>query len=276
FNHRSPTPATGPTTGSSAPILGPGGGGEGAGARPGERGGGDGGGGAGEGVGAGLGLGEGDDVADGGGAGEEHVEAGEAEGEAAPRGGAVGQAPEEEAEAVLGLLGADAEGLEDAALDVGAVDTDAARPELVAVEDQVVGAGGGLLGGVREGVGPLAGGGGERVVGRVPAAGLLVPLEPGELGDRGEGAPAPGDQAALGGQPDPQVAEDGLGHRGAVGGDQQQVARPGPGDLAQGVAFGVGEELVQGRAQPLGLDRDPGQALGPPGPGLGGGGGGVR
>src|SRR4030095_16791920 len=146
-----------------------------------ERGGGEGGGGAGEGVGAGLGLGEGEAVGEGGGAGEEHVEAVEAEGEAAVRGGAVGQAPEEEAEAVLGLLGADGEGLEDAALDVGAVDTDAARPELVAVEDQVVGAGGGLLGGVHEGVGPLGGRGGEGMGGRVPAAGPALHTPPSEL-----------------------------------------------------------------------------------------------
>jgi hypothetical protein len=170
-------------------------------------------------------------------------------------GGAVGQALEEEAEAVLGLLGPDAEGLEHAALDVGAVDTDAARPELVAVEDQVVGAGGGLLGGVHEGIGPLGGRGGEGMVGRVPAAGLLVPLEHGELGHPHERPAALGDlvfAGPVGGQPDPQVAQDGLGDRGAVGGQQQQVARPGAGGLQQAVALGVGEELAQGRAQACG------------------------
>ena len=65
-----------------------------------------------------------------------------------------------------------------------------------------------------------------------------------------------------------QIAEDGLGDRGAVGGQQQQVARPGAGGLAQALALGVGEELVKGRAQAVGLDRDPGQALGPAGLGL--------
>src|SRR4029453_17439838 len=101
LNHHPLTPATDPPAGWSASVLGLGGRVEGAEADLGELGGGDGGGGAGEGVGAGLGLGEGDDLADGGGAGQEHVEAVEAEGEAAVRGGAEGEALEEEPEAVL-------------------------------------------------------------------------------------------------------------------------------------------------------------------------------
>jgi hypothetical protein len=86
------------------------------------------------------------------------------------------------------------------------------------------------------------------VVGRVPAAGLLVPLEHGELGHPHERPPAVGDEAALGGQAGSEITEDGLGHRGAVGGDQEQVARLGAGDLAQGVAHrapgleGAGED----------------------------------
>src|SRR4029450_4736093 len=82
--------------------------------------------------------------------------------------------------------------------------------------------GGGLLGGLHEGVGPLGGGGGEGVVGRVPALGLLVPLEHGEVGDPDERPPALGDEAALGGQAGPEVAEDELGRRG-----------PGPGRRAR-------------------------------------------
>ena len=51
---------------------------------------------------------------------------------------AVAERPEQEAEALLGLLVGDAERLEDAALDVRAVDPDAPRTELPAVQDEVV------------------------------------------------------------------------------------------------------------------------------------------
>src|SRR3954452_8592329 len=99
----------------------------------------EGGGSAGEGVGARLGLGEGDDLADVLLAGEEGGEAVDAEGEAGVGRCAVAEGLEQEPELELGLLPPDAEQVEDARLDVGPVDPDAARTELPAVEGEVVG-----------------------------------------------------------------------------------------------------------------------------------------
>ncbi len=85
------------------------------------------------------GLGKGDDLAQAGGAGEDHDDAVQAEGDAAVRGGAVFEGVEEEAEALVGFGVGHAEGVEDLLLDVLAVDTDAARAELGAVQHDVVG-----------------------------------------------------------------------------------------------------------------------------------------
>jgi hypothetical protein len=93
----------------------------------------EGGGGAAHEVGAGLGFGEGDDVADVGGAAEEHDDAVDAEGEAAVGGGAELEGVEEEAEAALLGLGVDAEEGEDLLLDVHAVDTDGAAADFAAI-----------------------------------------------------------------------------------------------------------------------------------------------
>ena len=87
------------------------------------------------------GLGEGDDFAEAGGAGEDHDDAVEAEGDAAVWRRAVLERVEEEAEARLGFFVGHAEGAEDFRLHVLAVDTDGAGAELGAVEDDVVGEG---------------------------------------------------------------------------------------------------------------------------------------
>ena len=93
----------------------------------------------GEGVGARLGLGEGDDLADVLLAGQQGDQPVDAEGEAGVGRGAVAEGVEQEPELGLRLLGGDAEQREDPLLDVGAVDPDAARAQLPAVEHQVVG-----------------------------------------------------------------------------------------------------------------------------------------
>src|SRR5665213_1088738 len=72
------------------------------------------------------GLGEGDDFAERGGAGEDHDDAVEAEGDAAVRGGAVFERVEEEAETGLRFLVGQAERAEDFCLHILPVDTDGA------------------------------------------------------------------------------------------------------------------------------------------------------
>ena len=69
---------------------------------------------------------------------EQHADAVPAERDAAVRRRAVLERLEQEAELVLRLLRRDAEQVEDPALHVGAVDTDAAAADLVAVADDVV------------------------------------------------------------------------------------------------------------------------------------------
>ena len=93
----------------------------------------------------------------------------------------VAEGLEEEAELLLGLLGAEAEHLEDLGLDVGAVDTDRAAADLVAVEDQVVGLGEHLARVLVEERDVLGARHREGVVRRDPAA--LGLLEEREVGD---------------------------------------------------------------------------------------------
>src|SRR5690606_12991237 len=116
---------------------------------------------------AATGLREGDDLADRVGTREQRDRAVPAERDAAVRRRAVLERVEQEAELLLGLLGADAHDLEDALLHVLAVDTDRAATDLVAVADDVVGLGQRVAGrGQRLGV--L--GRGERVMHRGPLA----------------------------------------------------------------------------------------------------------
>ena len=89
-------------------------------------------------VGAGLRLRERDHLADVLLAGEDRDEAVDADGEARVRRRAEAERVEQEPEALLRVVGVDAEQREDALLDVGAVDTHRARAELPTVEHQVV------------------------------------------------------------------------------------------------------------------------------------------
>ena len=92
--------------------------------------------GAGQQVEAGGGLREGDHVADRLGAGEPLDDTVDAVGDAAVRRRPVAQRLEQEAEARLRFLGVDPERGEDRLLDVGAVDTDRAATQLLAVPDE--------------------------------------------------------------------------------------------------------------------------------------------
>ena len=87
------------------------------------------------------GLGEGDDLAQAGGAGQDHDDAVQAEGDAAVRWRSVLEGVEEEAETFVGFFVRHAERAEDFGLHVLAVDTNRSGAKLVAVENDVVGEG---------------------------------------------------------------------------------------------------------------------------------------
>ena len=167
-------------------------------------------------VGAAGGLREGDRVADRVAAGQQRDDPVDAERDAAVRRRAVGERLQQEAEALLRLLGFDAERLEDLLLDVGPVDSDRAATQLPAVEDDVIGARAPAAGIAVE----VAAGRGERVVQRVPASLRLVPLEHREVDDPEAvvaGGLALGDVRA-------QAAEHARGDLGAVGREEDHVA----------------------------------------------------
>src|SRR5713101_6153606 len=87
---------------------------------------------------SGGGFGEGDDLADGFFAGEEHHDAVDAQRDAAVRRCAVGQRIQEKTEAVAQLLFGEAQRFEQTLLNVLAVDSNAAGTELVAIQNEVV------------------------------------------------------------------------------------------------------------------------------------------
>src|ERR1044072_9114525 len=124
-------------------------------------------------VGGGSGLGEGDHVADRLGAAEALDDAVDAVGDASVRRGAVAKRLEQGAEASLRRLRGDAKRGEDRLLDVGAVDADRAAAKLLAVPDDVVGKRSRLARILRV---ELAVWRRERMVQRVPATLLLIPL----------------------------------------------------------------------------------------------------
>ena len=150
---------------------------------------------------------------------------------------------------------------EDRCLVVAAVVADAAAAELVAVADEIV-----LLGPDGAGIGVQQGAvlleePGERVVGRVPALLLLVPLEQRELVD-----PAIGEHVRVG-QAEPLaelVAErrERLGDdRRLVGDDKHQIARLRPDAGRHRGNLGFGQELGDRRADAVGRQRERSQVL---------------
>jgi hypothetical protein len=132
------------------------------------------------------------------------------------RRGTVLERLEQEAEALLGLLGTQADRLEDLALDLGRVDTDRPTAELGPVHDHVVAPAAPGAGVPVE----VAGRRGEWVVERVPALLVLVPLERREVDDP-EQVVALG---RLGRDGQAQLPEHGRRDVRPVGDDQHRVA----------------------------------------------------
>ena len=128
-----------------------------------------------------LGFGEGDDVADGFGAGHERDQPVHTEGQAAVRGRAVLQGVEQEAEFGLGVFGRDFECGKHFALHVGAVNADGAAAQLPAVEHHVVSLGQALARVAVHEVFVAVFGAGEGVMHGVPAVFFFVELEHGEV-----------------------------------------------------------------------------------------------
>ena len=131
----------------------------------------------------GLRFWEGHDVADRFGAGHEHDEAVEAEGDAAVRRAAVAQGIQEEAEFFLGFFVADAEAFEDLLLHVFAVDSDGAAADFGAVQYHVVGAREDVAGIAVEFGEVLRFRLGEGVVHGVPATVFFIKFKHGEVDD---------------------------------------------------------------------------------------------
>ena len=218
-----------------------------------------------------LRLREGDHVAQRLGAGHQHHEAVEADGDAAVRRRAVLQRVEQEAELGARFLGVDLERAEHLALHVLAVDPHRAAAELEAVQDDVVGLGDAAPGVGLEPVLVAVLRARERMVHRAPALLALVVLEHREV-DHPERLPLALHQAARLAELavadlDAQGAEGVVDDRSLVGAEEDHVAV-----LRAGAREDFGERRVvqvldDRRLQafaPLGdvVDLDPGQALG--------------
>jgi len=178
---------------------------------------------------------------------------------------AVAERPQEEAEPRLGLLRADPEHGEDAALDVGTVDPHAARAQLPPVQDQVVGLGAHRRRIALQPIEVVGVGHGEGMVGghRVPVA--VDPLEEGEVHDPGEAERTLAHRAAP--EDDPKPPEHGAHRPVLVCHHQDQVTGDRPGGRHQADHIVVGEEASQRAVETgpsLAGDRpEPRQALRP-------------
>ena len=220
-------------------------------------------------IGSRLGLGEGDHLADVLLPDEQRRESVDSEGEATVRRCAEPEGIEQEAELGPLLLCADAEDLEDPRLDLGPVDTDAARAELPAVEHQVVGLRPDVeppvaLGRVQKGhvvdVGHR-----ERVM---SGNGITVDhvLEQRKIGDPQEVEATVVDRRAA--ELQPQQPQDPIGGPPSVGDEEHHVAGLGPEALLYARELGLAHELRQAAFETVVADPEPGQALGPPPLGL--------
>ena len=126
---------------------------------------------------------------------------------------------EQEAEPILSLVGADPDRLEHTLLELPVGDSNRATAHLLTIPDEVVGGGQRLARALGVEL-PLRGG--ERMVERVPARLLLVPLEHGPVHDPHEPFLVPDQLEALR-QLDPQLSKDGVGDLGAIGDQKQEV-----------------------------------------------------
>ncbi|KFI94898.1 aspartyl-tRNA synthase [Bifidobacterium stellenboschense] len=171
------------------------------------------------------------------------------------RRGAVLERLEQEAELLGRLLGADAEDVEHAVLDVVAVDTHRAAAHLLAVADDVVGVGHGVLRILVELVDPVLGRHRERVVHGGPlgvadrhvvVVRIVGRLEQREVDDPRERELLRVQQARAGGELDAHGAQQQLGGLAGAGGEEHGVARLGAHGLHQAVALRFGQVLGDG------------------------------
>ena len=181
--------------------------------------------------------------------------------------GPVAQRGQQEPELLLRLLLADAEHLEDRLLHLLAVDADGPAAHLGAVQHQVVGAGEQVPGVRADLLGPVGLRRREGVVGRVPAALLLVALEHGEVDDP-QRAPAVLHEPQVLADPQAQRPQGLVDDRGPVRPEEQHVAVLGARAREYGLQHGVGQELHDRRLQAFAPARllvhlDVGEALGP-------------
>ena len=160
---------------------------------------------------------------------------------------------QQEAELVLGLLGRDTQQVEDAALHVGAVDTDGAAADLVAVHDDVVRVRERLVRRLLEAVHPLSVRRGERVVHGRPTA-FVIPLEHRRVHHPAERPRRLVDQAGPVGDLDAGRAEQLLRLAPFVRrGEEDGVARLGANDVAQPRQMRGGQVLGDRAARFAGL-----------------------
>ena len=134
-------------------------------------------------VAAGVVLREGDVVADRLRAAEQRAQTVETERKAAVRGRSVLEGVHQEAEALLRLLGREAQQFEHLLLQLRVVDTDRTAADLRAVADEVVGVGPHATGVAVQVLYVFELGRGERMVHGVVTLGLVVPLEQREVDD---------------------------------------------------------------------------------------------
>ena len=136
----------------------------------------------------------------------------------------VAEGPQEVAELLLGLLGREPEDLEDAPLDLRAVDPDAPAPELEPVQREVVGSRLGRLGGQVVGQRRR-----ERMVVRHPLALVVRPVEQRRLGVPTEPPRTFRDQPEPIGEMAAEPVERDVRAVGPVRHDQDEVAGAGSG-----------------------------------------------
>ena len=161
----------------------------------------------------------------------------------------------QEAELLVGLFLGDAQHIEHTGLDVVTMDTNGTAAHLLAVADDVVGVGHGVLGILVELVDPILGGHGERVVHGGPLGvadshiviiRIVGGLEQREVHDPSESELLRIQQAFAGGELHTHGTQQQLGGLARTGGEEDGVAFLGTDGLAQAVALLIGQVLGDG------------------------------
>ena len=200
-------------------------------------------------------LREGDDVADRVGASQDGCGTIPTESDASMRRSAVLEGFKQEAELVGSLFRSDAEHIEHTILNVIAVDTDGTAAHFVTVAHDVVGIGHGVFRILVEGVDPILGRHGERVMHGGPLGvadrhiviiRIVGGLEQREVHDPSESELLRIQQAFAGGELHTHGTQQQLGGLARTGGEEDGVAFLGTDGLAQAVALLIGQVLGDG------------------------------